>query len=64
MSLIILKEHHRALTPASGQTPAFSTVESVRGFLEVRKFVRERNEILFDSVILKNSTGCCVADDD
>lgn len=50
--------------PASGQTPAFSTVESVRGFLEVRKCVRERNEILFDSVILKNSTGCCVADDD
>lgn len=39
MSLIMLQEYRRGLAPASSQTPAFSTLESGHGFLEVRTFL-------------------------
>lgn len=49
MSLITLQEYRRGLTPASSQTPAFSTLESGHGFLEVRSFYCESKEkVLFD----------------
>lgn len=68
MSLTMLQEYHRGLTPASSQTPAFSTLESGHGFLEIRKFLLwEQRKISFRLWFSKTQQAvvfarCCVQD--